>query len=221
VLSRNDIQTGYPVELAAFADLLRATPPGEAATPTRCDGWSVADVGAHVAGGLADVVTFNLDGAGTPEWTQRQVDDRRGRSLGELADELEQVTKVATDLMAAFDDDAWNGPAPAGVASTIGVGIEGLFYDVYLHGDDIRAAFGAPSVGGPGLRCAVHHVAGLLTDRGWGPATLALDGIDEVPVSGGGGRRVTGDPLAFVLAATGRADPTPLGLGADVNVYAD
>ena len=41
----------------------------------------------------------------------------------------------------------------------------------------------------------------------------------EFPVSGGGGQRVTGDPLEFVLAATGRTDPGALGLDETVNVY--
>ena len=30
---------------------------------------------------------------------------------------------------------------------------------------------------------------------------------------------MTGDPLQFVLVATGRADPAPLGLDASVNIY--
>lgn len=220
MLSRSDIESGYPVELQAFADLLRSLSPEEAATPSRCTGWSCADVGAHVAGGLVDVVNFNLEGAGTPEWTQRQVDDRKSRTPAELADELEGAIKQAVDLMKAFDDDAWNGPAPAGVPGTIGTGIEGLFYDVYLHGDDIRSQIGRPSAAGPGLRASVHHVAGILTDRGYRGLTLALDGVDQVDVSGGG-EKVTGDPLQFVLAATGRADAAPLGLDADINIYAD
>ena len=220
MLSRTEIETGYPAELASFAELLRSLSAEDAATPSRCEGWSVADVAAHVTGGLSDVVSFNLDGAGTPEWTQRQVEERKGRSPAELADELEAATKQAKDLLAAFDDDAWNGPAPAGVAGTLGAGVEALFYDTYLHGDDVRSSIGRPSTAGPGLRAAVHHVAGILTDRGWKPATLALDGIDEVPVSGGGDT-ITGDPLQFVLAATGRTDPTPLGLSADINIYAD
>ena len=220
MLTRSEIESGYPAELAAFADLLRTLSPEEAATPSRCSGWSVADVAAHVAGGLTDVVTLNLEGAGTPEWTSRQVEERRGRTTAELADEIEGATKLAVDIMAAFDDEGWNGPAPAGVPTTVGVGIEGLFYDVYVHGDDIRSSIGRPSVAGPGLRAAVHHVAGLLTDRSWRPATLAFDGIDEVPVSGGG-ERITGAALPFVLAATGRADPAPLGFSADINVYAD
>jgi hypothetical protein len=37
---------------------------------------------------------------------------------------------------------------------------------------------------------------------------------------GGGGREVVGDPLEFVLAATGRADPKSVGLPSAVNLYA-
>ena len=68
----------------------------------------------------------------------------------------------------------------------------------------------------------MHHAADLLGKRGWGPAVLALDGLEAVAMGGGGGsaRHVTGDPLAFVLVATGRADPIPLGLDASVNVFA-
>jgi hypothetical protein len=62
-------------------------------------------------------------------------------------------------------------------------------------------------------------LADLLTHAGWGPATLALDGLEEFSVSGGGGQRVTGDPLSFVLVATGRLDPSELGLDPAVNVY--
>ena len=36
---------------------------------------------------------------------------------------------------------------------------------------------------------------------------------------GGGGRRITGDPLAFVLVATGRGDPAPSALDETVNIY--
>ena len=48
--------------------------------------------------------------------------------------------------------------------------------------------------------------------------TLELDGIERIEVAGGG-LSITGDPLTFVLAATGRADPTPMGLPESINVY--
>jgi hypothetical protein len=102
---------------------------------------------------------------------------------------------------------------------TLGDGVEALWFDLYAHGDDIRAAIGRPSVSGDGLRASASHIATELTKRDWGPATIALDGLPEFEVNGGGGRRITGDPLAFVLAATGRADPASLGLDASVNLY--
>jgi hypothetical protein len=68
------------------------------------------------------------------------------------------------------------------------------------------------------MRPAVHHVAVLLEKSGWGPATLSFDGIETVLV-GGGGKTLSGDPLPFVLAATGRGDPATLGLDESVNIY--
>jgi hypothetical protein len=53
---------------------------------------------------------------------------------------------------------------------------------------------------------------------GWGPATVALDGLEEMQIRGGG-ERITGDALPFLLAATGRIDPAQLGLDDRVNIY--
>lgn len=218
-LPRTTVTVGLQEELAAFSSLLRTLTAAEWSTPSRCEGWTVGDVAAHVTGTLTDVVTGNLDGLGTPGVTEREVEERRGRAPGEIADELDTAAKAAADMMALFDDAAWAGPAPAGLPYSLGVGVEALWYDAYLHADDIRAAIGRPSERGPGLGASVAHVAYFLEQRSWGPATLALDGVPEYEV-GGGGPRVTGDPLAFVLAATGRADPVPLGLDATVNIYA-
>jgi hypothetical protein len=139
----------------------------------------------------------------------------------EIADELAGAIKVNRDIADMFDDNAWVGPPPVDVPGTLGDAVEALWYDAYVHIDDINAALGRPSERGPGLRAAVSHLAFLLSDRKWGPATLALDGLDEFPVGGGGGKRVTGDPLIFVLAATGRTDPSELGLDETVNIYRD
>jgi hypothetical protein len=48
--------------------------------------------------------------------------------------------------------------------------------------------------------------------------TLQLDGLDPFPVSGGG-PTITGAPDQFVLAATGRADASRIGLDETINVY--
>ena len=104
-----------------------------------------------------------------------------------------------------LDDDAWNGPSPIPDLS-LGDGVLTLWYDTYVHADDIRDAIGAPSDRGAGLGASVAYLARELTTRGWGPATLTLDDVPAQAV-GTGGPTVTGDPLEFVLAATGRRDP--------------
>jgi len=218
MLTREEILSGYPEELEAFGSLIDELDEGAWAKPTRCAGWTVGDVAAHVIGTLADVLGGRLDLAGTPDWTVRQVDERRESAPSDLRAELDALRPVGSDVIGSFDDEAWHGPAPAPITGTLGAGVEALWYDTFVHGDDIRAAIGAPSVAGPGLRASVHHVAGLLAERGWGPATLDLDGIEQIDI-GSGGLKVAGDPLEFVLVATGRADPGRFGLGADVNVY--
>jgi uncharacterized protein (TIGR03083 family) len=217
-LSRQEVVPGLVDEYAAFRELLLSLDESEWHKSTRCEGWEVADVAAHVTGTLTEIINGRLDGLGDPERIQATVDERRGRTAAEVADELEQGRVAGQAILATFDDDAWVGPSPGGDFS-LGEGVEALWYDTYVHAEDIRSAIGRPSETGPGLRASVSHLADLLTTAGWGPATLALDGVDEFAVSGGGGRRVTGDPLPFVLVATGRADPASLGLDETVNVY--
>ena len=96
----------------------------ELATPTRCDGWCVGDVAAHVAGGMADIIAGNFDGLGTPEVTQREVDERKGATAADLADELDSVNEGSQQLLAVFDEAAWEAPAPGGLAATVGAGVE-------------------------------------------------------------------------------------------------
>jgi uncharacterized protein (TIGR03083 family) len=216
-LRREEVVPGLIGELGQFEALVRSLDATEWQAPSRCEGWSAADVAAHVIGQLADVSAGRFDGLGTPEVTARQVDERRGRSPEELADELAEVTKAAEALLALFDDDAWNGPSPAG-GGTLGDGVEALWFDAALHADDIRAAVGRSSDMSSGTRVAISHLAVVLTDQGYPPATLALDGMEEFVVSGGG-PAITGPPTEFVLAATGRTSPESLGLDETINVY--
>ena len=218
-LPRDEVVEGFTDELERFEALMRSLD-GEAwERPSRCAGWRVADVAAHVTGQLADINAGRFEGLGTPEVTEREVDERRGRSPQEVADELHEVRTVGAATLAGLDDEAWKGPAPAGLLPTLGDGVEALWYDAWLHADDIRAAAGLPTERSAGLRASVVHVAALLEATGWGPATIAVDGVEAVPVGDGSGTRVTGDPHQFVLVATGRADPATMGLDETVNVY--
>jgi uncharacterized protein (TIGR03083 family) len=217
--SRQEVTSGLIEELERFAELVRGIDAEAWQRPTRCEGWTVADVAAHLTGSMTDVVAGRLDGLGSPEVTEREVSERRGRTPSELADELTGTTKAAADMLTLFDDAAWATPAPGGYDGTLGDGVEALWSDTYIHGDDIRTALGLPSVAGPGLRCAVHHVAQVLTQQEWGPATIAVDGMGELTLGGGGDPRIGGDALHFVKVATGRGDPATLGLDRSVNIY--
>jgi uncharacterized protein (TIGR03083 family) len=218
-LTRTDVISGVTEELAAFEQLVRTVDAAGWDAPSRCAGWTVGDVCRHVTGTMASIASGRFDELVGADHTARQVAERQQLDPSALADELHAAAKVVADLAVAIDDEAWSGPPPLAIPGSMGQAVEAIWYDLYVHGLDVRAALGRPDERGPGLRVAVKHVADLLTDRGWGPATLAFEGVEETPVSGGG-TRITGDALAFVLAATGRGDPATLGLDASVNVYA-
>lgn len=195
------VADGLLEELDRFALLVQDLTDEEWASPTRCTGWTVADVSAHLIGTMTDVVEGRLDGLGTPEVTQREVDERRGKSPKELADECFEARTLAAALLAAFDEAAYAGPAPGGYDGTLAEAVEALWYDAYLHADDIRAAIGRATEIGPGLAASTSHVTGFARALGW-------DG--EVP----------SEDLAaheFVLVATGRAAG---GDGSPPNIYA-
>ena len=61
-LARSVVVPGMTNEYNAFADLLDTLSAEQWETPSRCDGWRVADVAAHVVGQLSDVTAFRLEG---------------------------------------------------------------------------------------------------------------------------------------------------------------
>jgi hypothetical protein len=122
-----------------------------------------------------------------------------------LADECAEVTKAAAGMLPLFDDAAWAGAGPVGFDGTLGDGVEALWYDTWMHADDIRAALGEVPVLSSGFRGAVSHVAwDLARQTNW---TGALPKADDVA-------------YAFILVATGRADGAALGSDAPPNIYA-
>ena len=89
--------------------------------------WRVRDLLAHLAGVTADVVGGKLEGVGTDEWTARQVEQRRDRSVDELMAE-------------------WNehGPTVEAMAGGFGRAAGRLVSDATAHEHDIRGALGVP-----------------------------------------------------------------------------
>ena len=219
-LARSVVVPGMLTEYGEFADLLSDLSPEQWEAPSRCEGWRVADVAAHVVGQLTDVTALRFGDLGTPEGTARQVEERRGRTAAELADELRTGIKAAEALADAFDEDAYNAEGPQGNGQTVGAGLEALWFDTYLHADDMLAGLGRSVTTKAGLLPSVSHITDSLTAEGAEPATVRLTGLDEFVVSGGDASRVIeGDPMQFVLVSTGRADPATMGLGPEINIY--
>ncbi|HWB66389.1 MAG TPA: maleylpyruvate isomerase family mycothiol-dependent enzyme [Mycobacteriales bacterium] len=202
-LTRQSLTDGLLAELDSFGDLVRGLSDEEWAAPSRCADWSAGDVAAHLIGTMADIAAGRFDGLGTPEVTQREVDERRGRSPKELADECVETRQAAAGLLPMFDEAAWDGPAPGGFDGTVGDAVEALWFDAYVHADDIRAATGRQTEIGPGLEAAKAHVGKELAKLGW---------HGELPTA-------DRDAHAFVLAATGRA-PADSVAGNPPNIYA-
>jgi uncharacterized protein (TIGR03083 family) len=202
-LARTVVSEGLLNELDRFEELIRPLSPAQWNTPSRCDGWTVGDVARHVIGSMTDATSGRLEGLGSPEVTQREVDERAGRSPAELADECAEAHKATAAMVPLFDDAAWAAPGPGGFDGTLGDGVEALWYDTWLHAQDIRAALGlAPEMSS--LPAAVSHLGWDLGRHDW---------HGEIP---------TGEDAAygFILVATGRADGSSLGADAPPNIYA-
>jgi len=213
VLERTDVARGAIDEYESFAALIESLDSTQWDAATRCTGFLVRDVAGHVVG-LAEDVARGVPGSRNAEEEAASV---RSDSPGQAAARLRAAASSIQPLLDEIDDDMWNGPS--GVPGlSFGRGVLTLWYDAFVHADDIRAALGAPSAREAGLAASVEYLAGELTTAGWGPATLVLDGVPRYDVSDGG-REVTGDPMQFVLVATGRAEPETMGLEPGVSIY--
>ncbi|HYP24613.1 MAG TPA: maleylpyruvate isomerase family mycothiol-dependent enzyme, partial [Actinomycetota bacterium] len=56
-----------------------------------CPDWSVRDLVAHLTGIAVDATKGELEGVGSPEWTQRQVDERKSMPLDDLLAQWEEA----------------------------------------------------------------------------------------------------------------------------------
>lgn len=147
--------------------------------PTGCPGWTVADVVAHVVG-LEDVLT----GGSEPEvdlpddlphvdneisrYTERHVHVRRGRSPGELVEELSTVVSRRRNQLAG-DLDVM-APSFLGGQQPLVKSIGLRAFDIFAHEQDIRRAVGRTGhLDGPAaasyLKRVLRGLAQSLPDR--------------------------------------------------------
>lgn len=89
--------------------------------------WTVHDIVAHLAGITTDIVTGNMRGVGTDEWTACQVRDRRERTMDELLREWEEQGSAVEAMVDSFGETGGQ-----------------LVTDVVTHEHDIRGALNIP-----------------------------------------------------------------------------
>jgi len=158
-----DLPETYASCRGRLLDLVEALPPGEAerAVPGT-PGWTVRDVVAHLAGVAADVTAGRIDGAGTPPWTARQIAERAGVPIAEIAREWRRLGPSVDPVVAA---------APR------------IAFDALVHEQDVRCALGLT---GPGDHDAADAAVQIVIDglgrrleRTGGPALRLVAGETE------------------------------------------
>jgi uncharacterized protein (TIGR03083 family) len=222
-LDRSETIQGTLREYEAFADLLDTISPAAWHQATRCAGWEVRDVAGHVVATVDDVLA-GVPGSRTPD---EEAAALRDLSPAEMATRLRSATEQLGGLTTALDnDEAWGSPSGFNDL-TMAEGILTLWYDTWMHADDIRSAVGLPHDDGAGLRATLSYLEDELTRQSWGPAAFVFTDRDEsfgaLAVGEAGASTPTHRVPAYelTLAATGRLDPTTLGLEPDINLYAE
>jgi len=101
ILASSDVVSAAYIELRTrVVELLRSTPEehGDREVPA-CPDWTVRQLVGHLVGVPEDILTGNMSGVTTPEWTEAQVARHEGKSLRELADSYASTGQVFDDVL--------------------------------------------------------------------------------------------------------------------------
>jgi uncharacterized protein (TIGR03083 family) len=216
-MSLTRVETIEPLEAewAWVESFIRGLSEQDMDRPTRCEGWTVRNIAAHLVGMVVDIAGGTV-GANTGH---EHVDDRPAHTPARLADEIHHGAEIAMKLLRSLDDHAWAQPSPF-PGLTTRQGVEALWLESFVHEDDIRDALGKPArpEGGIALEISLRHVAEEMGRNGWNKTTLDLAGVPSIRI-GPGGESITGDPRKFLMAATGRIPAAEAGFDPKVNIY--
>jgi uncharacterized protein (TIGR03083 family) len=179
-----------------FLDTLRGLSVDEWAAPSRCEGWRVQDVAAHlvtvdrfwhasISNGVAGTPTRFLVGFDPKATPAALVDAVRGKSHAEALDDICASASALCELVAGLSDDAWSVAAesPLGHISVAGVAHHAL-WDAWVHERDVVLPLGLAAVEeadevlaclrqAAAINAAFAVMAGAAT-----PTTLVLESTD-------------------------------------------
>jgi uncharacterized protein (TIGR03083 family) len=153
--------------------IMHGRPDADFDLDTALPGWRVRDVLAHCSAALGMAVSGRFH-AFTPEDNQRDVDARREWPVSKLLDELA---------------DGYSGAASAIQAA--GGKLDGLALGEWVHGGDVRDAWGLPEAYASG---GVDHAITLVAAISQRPGST-VPPTDVVLADGGRVRLGTGEPV--------------------------
>jgi uncharacterized protein (TIGR03083 family) len=90
-----------------------------------CPEWTINDLFSHVTGIAVDLSQGHRPQGDTQAWVDRQVEERRGRSIAEVISEWNGAAPAFEAMIEARPDRLW-----------------GLTYDLVVHEHDLRTALG-------------------------------------------------------------------------------
>ena len=166
-----------------LAALLAGLDDHQWAAPSRCQGWSVQDVAAHltttnqfwalsITSARAGEPTRFLDGFDPVAVPAQLVDDARSWSSAETLERFRRSNQAMADALADLDEAGWTllAEAPPGHLALRLVALHAL-WDAWIHERDIVLPLGlAPAEEPDEIAGSLAYVAAL------GPAFLALAG---------------------------------------------
>jgi uncharacterized protein (TIGR03083 family) len=213
--TRTETVEGLGSEWATSEGFIRGLSDADMERGSRCEGWTVRHLAEHIVENVSDLAGGTV--GNTPG--RHNFDEGSSRTSAQLADELHASAEIAMKLLRALDDHFWAQPSPF-PGLTVRQGVEVLWVESFVHEDDIRHALGLGPRPAPGLALEItlRHIAEEMGRRGWNRRTLEFEGLPKIHI-GPGGERIGGDPMRFVLAATGRIDASEVGLDDKVNIY--
>lgn len=238
MVTQQRIADELKTERERLTTYLEALPEGAWDKESLCEGWTIKDVMAHTIGIASDVANRRLEGVGSVEQNQRQVDERKDHSPRQLLDEWTEQGALLEQGILELDDAFWQ--APYSENFNVGQALQRMVEDIWVHNHDIRLPLGEEPIDGPGrtstLEVATREWATRLPrlapsvgsfDVSVGDFSSSVKGAGDVAVS------VTGDPITLALVSTGRigldeatADgrlsvtpEAPAGLADAINIY--
>jgi uncharacterized protein (TIGR03083 family) len=241
MLTQKQLTDDLRTEREMLTAYLEKLPEGAWDKESLCEGWRVRDVVSHLIGNAHDIATGNVADAGSVEYNQRQIDERKDRSPKELLEEWKTAGPTFEDGILALDEAFYTSPYPP--FGTVGEALQRFAEDLWVHRQDIRIPLGDDiDPAGPGL----NSVFDVTLFEQIARVPERAPGVRSVTINAGGYTQtaevqdkgvdvtVSGDAATIGLVATGRialedavkdgditvAPEVPDGFAGAFNIYA-